>query len=187
MTTLAHRSALRRPGNGGVAARRAVVRWAWRLFRREWRQQLLVAGAPHRRGRGRDRQHHGRLQHEPRRRRRVRLGQPRCSVRRLRSADARAAARRRPRSRSGRSTSSATARCPCPAGRDGRLPGAGPARPLRRAISSRSARAATRPGPARSRVTDGVADAPAGASWGRRSRSTGGAGPSSASSRTRAS
>jgi putative ABC transport system permease protein len=26
----------------GVAARRAVVRWAWRLFRREWRQQLLV-------------------------------------------------------------------------------------------------------------------------------------------------
>ncbi len=24
------------------AARRAVVRWAWRLFRREWRQQLLV-------------------------------------------------------------------------------------------------------------------------------------------------
>lgn len=29
-------------GNGGFAARRAVVRWAWRLFRREWRQQLLV-------------------------------------------------------------------------------------------------------------------------------------------------
>jgi len=27
---------------GGVAARRAVVRWGWRLFRREWRQQLLV-------------------------------------------------------------------------------------------------------------------------------------------------
>ena len=25
-----------------VAARRAVVRWGWRLFRREWRQQLLV-------------------------------------------------------------------------------------------------------------------------------------------------
>ena len=42
MTTLAHRSALRRPSNGGVAARRAVVRWAWRLFRREWRQQVLV-------------------------------------------------------------------------------------------------------------------------------------------------
>jgi putative ABC transport system permease protein len=30
--------------NGGVPARRAVVRWAWRLFRREWRQQLLVLG-----------------------------------------------------------------------------------------------------------------------------------------------
>ena len=27
---------------GGVPARRAMVRWAWRLFRREWRQQLLV-------------------------------------------------------------------------------------------------------------------------------------------------
>ncbi|HEX9342013.1 MAG TPA: FtsX-like permease family protein, partial [Actinomycetota bacterium] len=27
---------------GGAAARRAVIRWAWRLFRREWRQQLLV-------------------------------------------------------------------------------------------------------------------------------------------------
>jgi putative ABC transport system permease protein len=42
MTTLAHRSALGGPRNGGVAARRAVVRWAWRMFRREWRQQLLV-------------------------------------------------------------------------------------------------------------------------------------------------
>jgi putative ABC transport system permease protein len=31
------------PGtDGGVPARRAVVRWAWRMFRREWRQQLLV-------------------------------------------------------------------------------------------------------------------------------------------------
>ena len=28
--------------NGGVPARRAVMRWAWRMFRREWRQQLLV-------------------------------------------------------------------------------------------------------------------------------------------------
>jgi putative ABC transport system permease protein len=27
---------------GGVAARRALVRWAWRMFRREWRQQILV-------------------------------------------------------------------------------------------------------------------------------------------------
>jgi putative ABC transport system permease protein len=42
MTTLAHRTTLRRPTNGGVAARRAVVRWAWRMFRREWRQQIMV-------------------------------------------------------------------------------------------------------------------------------------------------
>lgn len=28
--------------NGGLPARRAVVRWAWRLFRREWRQQAAV-------------------------------------------------------------------------------------------------------------------------------------------------
>ena len=42
MTSIAHRSALRGPADGGVAARRAVVRWAWRLFRREWRQQILV-------------------------------------------------------------------------------------------------------------------------------------------------
>jgi putative ABC transport system permease protein len=32
----------RRPVHGGVPARRAVVRWAWRLFRREWRQQFLI-------------------------------------------------------------------------------------------------------------------------------------------------
>ena len=30
------------PRHGGVPARRAVIRWAWRLLRREWRQQLLV-------------------------------------------------------------------------------------------------------------------------------------------------
>ncbi len=30
--------------SGGPPARRAVVRWAWRLFRREWRQQLTVIG-----------------------------------------------------------------------------------------------------------------------------------------------
>ena len=28
--------------NGGVPARRAVIRWSWRVFRREWRQQMLV-------------------------------------------------------------------------------------------------------------------------------------------------
>jgi putative ABC transport system permease protein len=31
-----------RPVDGGVPARRAVLRWAWRLFRREWRQQFLI-------------------------------------------------------------------------------------------------------------------------------------------------
>src|SRR6202020_2568008 len=31
-----------RPPDGGVPARRAVIRWAWRLFRREWRQQFLI-------------------------------------------------------------------------------------------------------------------------------------------------
>ena len=30
------------PTTGGVPARRAMIRWAWRLFRREWRQQLLI-------------------------------------------------------------------------------------------------------------------------------------------------
>jgi putative ABC transport system permease protein len=42
MTTLAHRETPRGPAHGGVAARRALVHWAWRLFRREWRQQILV-------------------------------------------------------------------------------------------------------------------------------------------------
>jgi putative ABC transport system permease protein len=42
MTTLAHARARRRPRTGGIAARRAVARWAWRMFRREWRQQILV-------------------------------------------------------------------------------------------------------------------------------------------------
>jgi putative ABC transport system permease protein len=42
MTTLAHRSERPGPGHGGVAARGALIRWASRLLRREWRQQLLV-------------------------------------------------------------------------------------------------------------------------------------------------
>jgi putative ABC transport system permease protein len=29
-------------GYGGIPARRAVIRWAWRLLRHEWRQQLLI-------------------------------------------------------------------------------------------------------------------------------------------------
>jgi len=43
-TAVRERPAQTGPRNGGVSARRAVVRWAWRLFRREWRQQLLVLG-----------------------------------------------------------------------------------------------------------------------------------------------
>ncbi len=42
MTTLTRPR--RGTGNGGIPARRAVFRWGWRLFRREWRQQLLVLG-----------------------------------------------------------------------------------------------------------------------------------------------
>src|ERR1700689_4299088 len=41
-TAAAERSATRRASNGGVPARRAVIRWAVRLLRREWRQQLLL-------------------------------------------------------------------------------------------------------------------------------------------------
>ncbi len=40
-TALAPISATR-SANGGAPARRAVVRWAWRLFRSEWRQQFLI-------------------------------------------------------------------------------------------------------------------------------------------------
>jgi putative ABC transport system permease protein len=42
--TITGRPARAVTGDGGVPARRAVIRWAWRLFRREWRQQLLVLG-----------------------------------------------------------------------------------------------------------------------------------------------
>ena len=42
MRALAGRTAGERAANGGLAARRAVLRWGWRLFRRDWRQQLLV-------------------------------------------------------------------------------------------------------------------------------------------------
>jgi putative ABC transport system permease protein len=42
MTTLADRPTLRRSANGGIPARRAIVRWAWRMFRGEWRRQLVV-------------------------------------------------------------------------------------------------------------------------------------------------
>jgi putative ABC transport system permease protein len=41
-TMTPERAATRRPANGGVPARRAVIRWALRLLRHEWRQQLLI-------------------------------------------------------------------------------------------------------------------------------------------------
>jgi putative ABC transport system permease protein len=41
-TVLRERPATPRASNGGVPARRAVIRWAMRLLRREWRQQLLI-------------------------------------------------------------------------------------------------------------------------------------------------
>ena len=36
------RPARGRASNGGIPARRAVIRWAWRLLRHEWQQQLLI-------------------------------------------------------------------------------------------------------------------------------------------------
>ena len=41
-TALRERPASAGTSNGGVPARRAVIRWSWRMFRREWRQQTLV-------------------------------------------------------------------------------------------------------------------------------------------------
>jgi putative ABC transport system permease protein len=41
-TAVAERPAKNMPSGGGVPARRAVIRWAIRLLRREWRQQLLI-------------------------------------------------------------------------------------------------------------------------------------------------
>jgi len=41
-TAVLERPAVPAAGEGGAPARRAMVRWAWRLFRREWRRQALV-------------------------------------------------------------------------------------------------------------------------------------------------
>ena len=43
-TTLQGPPDLDADAGSGIVARRAVIRWGWRLFRREWRQQLLVLG-----------------------------------------------------------------------------------------------------------------------------------------------
>lgn len=42
MTTLVDRPAPPTASTGGTDARRAIIRWAWRLYRREWRQQVLT-------------------------------------------------------------------------------------------------------------------------------------------------
>jgi putative ABC transport system permease protein len=41
-TTIAERPVVAGVSDGGIPARRAVIHWAWRMFRREWRQQLLM-------------------------------------------------------------------------------------------------------------------------------------------------
>jgi putative ABC transport system permease protein len=41
-TTLVPQVTARPPARGGAPARRAIRRWAWRLLRREWRQQVLI-------------------------------------------------------------------------------------------------------------------------------------------------
>ena len=41
-TALREHPAHARAAGGGIPARRAVARWAWRLFCREWRQQFLI-------------------------------------------------------------------------------------------------------------------------------------------------
>ena len=42
MTEVLEAQGPRAKSSGGLPARRAVSRWAWRMFRREWRQQVLV-------------------------------------------------------------------------------------------------------------------------------------------------
>ncbi len=41
-TAVLERPVVEAAGNGGAPARRALIRWAWRLFRREWRRQALI-------------------------------------------------------------------------------------------------------------------------------------------------
>ncbi len=42
MSAAAHTPELSGPKDGSASARRAVIRWAGRMFRREWRQQLVI-------------------------------------------------------------------------------------------------------------------------------------------------
>ena len=115
------------------------------------------ADAPHRRGRGRDRQHHDRPQHGPRATTPSSARPTPCSSS---TAPIRASSRPAsppPRNGSGRSTSSATARSPSRAA-SRRWTSARRTRTAPTAASSsRSARAATRRAAGEVAVTDGVA------------------------------
>ena len=175
---------LRGPRNGGVAARRALVRWAWRMFRREWRQQVLVvalltvavAAAV------------GSITivYNTTPSDNAKFGRPTRSS--SSTPPTRASSRRisRPRrSGSGRPMSSPDLRPRPRRRRPGVLPGSRPARRLRpRALSLRHGRYPTRPDEVA--VTDGVAELCDSRS-GRPSRSTAAGGRWSASSRTDAS
>ena len=143
------------------------------------------ARSPHRRGRGRDRQRHDRLQLGPDGRCRVRLGQSTAPVRRRRSAPAGGGSRRRRGTlRDGRRHRSPLAGR---AGRrrQGRVPRPGPARSVRGRTACAPPRQLS--GRARARSPSPTAwPRSSGSSSGRRLTSTAAAGPSSASSRTQA-
>ena len=181
MTTLAHRSALRRTGQR--RARRAPSS-----------DPLGVAPVPprvapadpgdrsaHRCGHGRGHQRHDRLQLGAPRLRGVRLGQRPVRVGRRRSAQAGGKSRRR----RGTVRDDRRHRPPLAARpgqrRDGGVPGPGPARTVRTACAP--PRAATRKAPARS-PSPTESRRSSGSKSGRLSPSTAVAEPSSASSRT---
>ena len=118
-----------RADNGGTAARRAVLRWARRSFRREWRQQLLVSSIAHRVGGGRSRLRH-RERTTPWAYRKTR-----CSVRRTTASPSRSpTSGPSPTSRGGgrtvrwRRCDRRMARSGARLGRIGRVPGPGPDR-----------------------------------------------------------
>ena len=159
------------------------------MFRREWRQQLLVLALLTVAVTAAVGQHHDRLQRGPRRRRRVRLGQPSAarSTAPIRGK-ARGRARRRPAAvRDDRGHRPPLGR-PCPAASSSvDVPAPGPGRPATAPRCSRCAAGSYPAGAGQVAVTDGVAELAAAATSARPWRSTGGDGRSSASSRTRAS
>ena len=116
------------------------------------------ADAPHGRRHCRHRQHHARLQLGSRRQQRLRLGQPGAFARRLRSAKAPGGARLRQENvrdvRPHRPPLGSPSRAASRRWTTGRKPPVAPTP----ASCSRSGAAATQRGPARSHVTDGVAE-----------------------------